>query len=104
MENVGITVATSAYLLASATERDALAVVDLLERAATARLALERGQGPEIVARSSGRAAAEKVEEQVINAWIKWYGEALDSVSRLPIAGASRDLTGRITTAQQRVK
>src|SRR4029453_14210976 len=33
MRNVGVTVATSAYFLASANEADALAVVDLLEGA-----------------------------------------------------------------------
>ncbi|HVH57416.1 MAG TPA: M28 family peptidase [Vicinamibacterales bacterium] len=104
MQNVGIAVATSAYLLASATERDAMSVIDLLDRAAAARLALERRQGPEIVAKSSDRAAAEKVEEQVIAAWMKWYGEAFDSVSRLPVSGATPALTARITAARQRLK
>jgi Zn-dependent M28 family amino/carboxypeptidase len=104
MENVGIVVATSAYLLASANERDALAVLDLLARGASARLDLERRQGAELVAKASDRAAAEGTESQVIAAWIKWYREAMESVSRLPTSGPSDTLTARIAAAQQRVK
>jgi hypothetical protein len=104
MENVGITVATSAYVLATATERDAIAVVDLLERAAKSRLALERRQGPDIVAIARDRAAAENVEQQVIGAWIKWYGEAFDSVSRLPVSSPGPELNARISAAKQRAK
>ena len=104
MENVGVTVATSAYLLASADERDALTVVDLLERAAAARLAVERRQGPELVAKSADRAAAEQVEAQVISAWLEWYGEAFDSVARLPVSGATEALAARINAAKQGLK
>jgi aminopeptidase YwaD len=74
MVNVGVSVATSAYFLASASEKDALAAVDLIAHAATARLALEQTQSatPEILA-----------------AWRKWYGEALESVRRLSVSGPS---------------
>ena len=99
MEHVGITVATSAYVLASATEQDALATVDLLERAARARLALERRQGRDLVASAQDSAAAEKVEQQVIAAWIKWYGEALDSVRQLSTEPSSDRLKARIKQA-----
>ena len=104
MENVGLTTAASAYLLASASEGDALAIVDLVERAAVTRLALERRQGADLVARARDRAAAEKVEAQVMAAWVKWYGEALDSVSRLPTTAVSPALTSRITAAKGRLK
>ena len=100
MRNVGVTVATSAYFLASANEADALAVVDLLERAATARLALERKQGLDLIGRASDRAAAEKMEQQVIAGWIKWYGEALDSVARLPASGPSAVVQSRVDKAK----
>jgi Zn-dependent M28 family amino/carboxypeptidase len=104
MENVGITVASSAYLLASATERDANAVLALLEQAASARLALERQQGKEILAKAADRAKAEEVEAQVIAAWIKWYGEAFDSVSRLPVTGPTDALASRIHAARTRLR
>jgi aminopeptidase YwaD len=74
MVNVGAAVAASAWFLASATEKDALATVDLIAKAAAARLALEQTQNatPEILA-----------------AWRKWYGEALDSVRQLSVNGPS---------------
>ena len=104
MRNVGVTVATSAYFLASASEADALAVVALLERAAAERLALERRQGPDVVAKAADRAAAEKVEQQLIAAWIKWYGEAIDSVATLPAGGPTPGVQSRIETAKRGLK
>jgi aminopeptidase YwaD len=74
MVNVGVSVATSAYFLATASDSDALATVELIAKAAAARLALEDTQSakPEIMA-----------------AWRKWYGEALESVRRLSVSGPS---------------
>ena len=74
MVNVGAAVATSAWFLASATEADALATVDLIARAAAARLALEQRQA---------------ATEEILTAWRKWYAEALDSVRRLAVTGPS---------------
>lgn len=100
MENVGIAVATSAYVLASADERDALAVVELLKSAASRRLALERQQGSALISKATDKAAAEQVERQVIAAWIQWYKEAFDSVSRLHVGGATAALAERIERAR----
>lgn len=75
MVNVGVAVASSAWFLASATERDALDVVDLIASSATARLALERRQAP--------------AERDVQAAWVKWYREALESVRALPVTESS---------------
>ncbi len=100
MEHVGLTVATSAWLLASADARDAEVIVDLIEGAATRRLALERRQGPGIVAAAADRAKAEAVEQQVLQAWIKWYGEALESVVRLPVSGADEGLRTKVHAAK----
>ena len=104
MENVGVTVATSAYFLAAAHDRDALEVVDLVERAATARLTLERRQGPAIVAAAKDPAAAERTEAQVIAAWIRWYGEALDSIATLQTGRPDSRLMARISAAKEKLK
>ncbi|MDQ3418082.1 MAG: M28 family peptidase [Acidobacteriota bacterium] len=104
MEHVGITVATSAYALASAGQDDAMAVVDLLESAARSRLRLEREQGPAVVAAAKDKVAAEKIEAQVVAAWIKWYGEALDSVGTLATTQASPALLERIRRARESIK
>ncbi len=103
MVNVGVAVATSAWLLATADERDANATVDLLVASAAARLALEQRQGAALVAAAPDRAQAEATEAAVLAAWRKWYGEALESVRRLPVRGASPALDARIAQAQQRL-
>jgi hypothetical protein len=100
MKNVGIAVATSAWLLASANERDASAVVDLLSTAARQRLDLERRQGSVLIAKAADSADAVATERRVIAAWVKWYGEALDSVSRLPRRGETDPLRARIAAAK----
>ena len=103
MVNVGVAVATSAWLLATADERDANATVDLLVASATARLALEQKQGATLVAAAPDREKAEATEAAVLAAWRKWYGEALESVRRLPVKGTSPALDARIAQAQQRL-
>jgi len=100
MKNVGIAVATSAWLLAAASAQDASAVVDLLSRAAQRRLTLEREQGSVLVEKASDHAAASATEQRVMGAWAKWYAEALDSVERLPVGGASDALRGQIARAK----
>ena len=104
MEHVGVTVATSAWFLASADARDAASVVDLLSSAASRRLALEREQGAALVAAAANRAETEATEAKVIAAWIKWYGEALDSVLRLPVGGADEALRARVAAAKGRLQ
>jgi aminopeptidase YwaD len=103
MINVGVAVATSAWFLASADERDANAVVDLLTASADARLALERRQSAAIVAAAADRARAEQTEAAVMSAWQRWYREALDSVRALPVRGSSAALDARIAQAQGRL-
>jgi hypothetical protein len=85
MVNVGSTVATSAWFLASASERDALAVVDLIAASADARLALERRQAPG--------------DREVQAAWVKWYREALESVRTLPVTGKSSQVDAKVSAA-----
>lgn len=100
MGHVGTVVATSAWFLASAGEQDAVAVVDLLSVAAARRLELERRQGATIVASAPDRAAAEGTEQQVLDAWLKWYREAFDSVLTLPAGGPTEALRARVAAAK----
>ena len=88
MVNVGVAVATSAWFLASATEADALATVALIADAASARLALEKGQG---------------ATPEILDAWRKWYGEALDSVGTLMPGPPSTAVAAAITRARQAI-
>jgi aminopeptidase YwaD len=103
MKNVGVAVATSAWLLASATEQDSASVVDLLVSAADARLKLEREQGAALAPKATDAAAAAVIERQVSAAWVKWYEEALDSVAQLPVGGLTQSLRKRIASARSAV-
>ena len=103
MSNVGTAVATTAWLLASANEADATGVLDILTEAANRRLDLEQKQGAEIVARAPDSATAAATEQRVKAAWIKWYGEALDSVERLPVEGANDSLHRRVAESKTTV-
>jgi Zn-dependent M28 family amino/carboxypeptidase len=68
MQHVAITVGTTAMFLASADATDAAPMVTMLEHARDARLETERGN---------------QATPEIIQAWQKWYGEAIASVSRL---------------------
>jgi hypothetical protein len=104
MLNVGVAVGTSTWFLASADERDASAVVDLLAASAASRLALEQKQGAAIVAADQDRSKAEETEAAVMQAWRKWYGEALESVRRLPAGAVSPALDAKISQARQQIQ
>jgi aminopeptidase YwaD len=104
MVNVGIAVAATAWFLAAADERDALAVADLIAASASARLALEEKQGAGLVAAAPDRAKAEETEAAVRTAWLKWYREALDTIKQLPVKPSTAALEARIADAQQRLE
>jgi hypothetical protein len=104
MEHVGVSVATSAWVLASADEQDAMAVVSLIARAAADRLTLERTQGKALVEKAGDRAAAEEIERKVMAAWMKWYAEALDTIVRLPAAGGTDVLRARVAAAKESLR
>ncbi|HSK08836.1 MAG TPA: M28 family peptidase [Vicinamibacterales bacterium] len=99
MAHVGIAVGTTAVLLASATEQDALAVNDLVADAARRRLDLEARQSAELLNGAADRAAAEAGERALRAAWTAWYARALESVLALPVTPASDALRGRVRAA-----
>lgn len=85
MVNVGVAVATSAWFLASASEGDSLATVGVIARAAQARLALEKTQA---------------ATPEILDAWTKWYAEALESVRHLPVTGPSAAVDAAVVRAR----
>jgi aminopeptidase YwaD len=72
MVNVGVAVAASGWFLASARSADIAPTTALILRAAQDRLALEQRQG---------------ATSEILDAWRKWYREALESIRRLSIDG-----------------
>jgi len=89
MRNVGVAVAASAWLLASARETTALNVAALVSKAGEARLAIEQQHGPTLAAADPDPRMANIRQVEIVATWRKWYAEAVRSVSRLVIGPAS---------------
>jgi aminopeptidase YwaD len=96
MRNVGVSVAASAWILASTGEATALAVAQVVTRAGTARLAIEQGEGAKLAAAESDRSGARLRQDQIVLAWKKWYGEAVHSATRLVTGPPSSAFTRRL--------
>jgi hypothetical protein len=87
MRNVGVAVATTAWLLASSDESMSLQVAELVARAGQARVAIERRDGVTMPDHSEALAA-----------WRQWSAEAVRSVSRLITVPASPAFITRLET------
>jgi hypothetical protein len=96
MRNVGVSVAATAWALASTRESTALAVARLVTRAGAARLAIEQGGGAKLAAADSDRSSARLRQDQIVQAWKKWYGEAVHSAARLVTGEPSPTFTRRL--------
>jgi len=85
MRNVGVAMASSAWLLASADEAMAVQVAELVASAGKARVAIEMREG-----------AALPSHAEALAAWRTWSAEAVRSVARLVTTPASPALTARL--------
>jgi len=96
MRNVGVAVAASAWLLAGANPSVALDVAQLVADAGRARIALENVEGAKLAAADANPTAARTREETILQAWRKWYAEAVRSVSRLAVGVPPEGFADRI--------
>ncbi len=85
MRNVGVAVATTAWLLASSDEAMSMEVAELVARAGRARIAVEL---------RDGRAMPDHAD--ALAAWRTWSAEAVRSVTRLVTVPASSRLSERL--------
>lgn len=85
MRNVGVAVATTAWLLGSSDEAMSLEVADLVARAGRARIAVERREG-----------AAMPDHAEALMAWRTWSAEAVRSAARLITVPATSRFTERL--------
>jgi len=108
MRNVGVSVAASAWLLASASESTSIAVANLVAQAGQARIALEEREGQKLAAAAPDPDAAKAREATIVQAWRKWYGEAVRSVSRLvvgqPTPALAKTLEDLATGVENRLR
>ncbi len=85
MRNVGVAMAASAWIMASADEATALQVAELVASAGRARVAIEQRAG-----------AAMADHADALAAWKKWSAEAVRSVARLITVSPSASFAARI--------
>ena len=85
MRNVGVAMASSAWLLASADEAMAMQVAELVASAGKARVAIELREGTKLPSHAEALAA-----------WRTWSAEAVRSISRLVTVPVSPALTARL--------
>ena len=105
MVNVGVAVATSAWLLASADERDANAVCRSARRVGdSARLALEQKQGAALVAAAADRAKAEETEAAVLAPGGNGTARRSRASGGFPVKGTSPALDARVARAPEELK
>ena len=95
MRNVGVSVATTAWLMASAKEADTIAVADMVSAAGQKRLAIELKEGPKVPLVSPSQDVASR-EASILAAWRKWYGEAVMSATRLIVGQPGPTFEGRL--------
>ncbi len=93
MANVGVSVAATALFLANCSESDAIETVRLLSKRAAWRITNEMQNN----LRSNDVASNEKI----LQAWIKWYEEAYDSVAGLNLSPGNKALTREIRRAKE---
>jgi cyclophilin family peptidyl-prolyl cis-trans isomerase/HEAT repeat protein len=89
MRNVGVAAMSTAWLLASAKEPDALAIAEVVANAGRARVAFEEREGARLALADANPTAARLREDQIVTAWKKWYGEAVLSAARVIVGPAS---------------
>lgn len=92
MANVGVSVAATALFLASCSEADAIEVVRILSKRAAWRITNET--------QNNLRSNDSSENRRILQAWLKWYEEAFDSVASLNLGAGSKALAAEIRRAQ----
>lgn len=85
MRNVGVAVAATAWLLASADEAMARDIAAFVEASGASRVAFEEREGQRLADASADPAAALETEATILAAWRQWYEEAVRSVDRVVV-------------------
>jgi hypothetical protein len=99
LENVGVSTTVSAMTLAAADGATARFIIGELETAALARLAAEFELSQAAITSGSDRAA----QVLILQAWLDWYRDALQSTHDIEVGGASSETLTAIAAAVARV-
>jgi hypothetical protein len=99
LANVGSSAAVAAMTLASADGEMARFIIDEVEAAAVARLAVEFELSREEIAAGADR--AEQI--RILQAWLDWYRDALQTTHDIEVGGSSPETVAAIAAAVVRV-
>lgn len=100
LRNVGVTALVSGLLLTGADGVAARGIVAEVERAALARLLVERTLSVAAVAKGS----AAEAERDIVETWGRWYDGALASTAEIEVGGSSPETRTAIEGARARVR
>lgn len=95
MKNVGVSALTAAYTLVSAEEKDALKTVQQVKNDGLERLKKEFMLSKKAIA--DGKPIAD--EQHILNAWKKWYIDALATVQKMPVSRKTTQVGSAIKVA-----
>jgi hypothetical protein len=101
MRNAGSSIATAAYLLAEGSEQIARRILQDVVQAARERFETINNQVMSELADAQARggsfiAPAQQQERAILDAWARWYEEALRSVLTVPLGPPSAELNNDV--------
>jgi hypothetical protein len=100
MQNVGVSTTVAAMTLAAADGETARFIIDEVESSALSRLAAEFELSREAIA--AGEDSGEQTT--ILQAWLDWYRDALQSTHDIEVGGASAETMAAIADAVARVQ
>ncbi|WP_206022205.1 M28 family peptidase [Pseudoflavitalea sp. G-6-1-2] len=99
MKHVGVSALVISWLLASADNNVAVALVQDLKRSAVKRLSDEVLIGKANLKKGS----IIETEDHILEVWQQYYSNVLDTMKEIPVEGASESLTNAIEQAKKEV-
>lgn len=100
MKHVGVSALVTAWLLISADEATAIALVKDLKASAIKRLNTELALSKANVKKGNDAAA----EAHIVEVWQKYYSDVLGTMQDIPVNGASGSLTNAIEQAKKAIE
>lgn len=104
MANVGITASTAAYLFAQPSADFLGEAVARLQMAASYRINWATATAQQLIEAAEDRAAALSTEQSVLEAWWRWYDQALENVLTLALPNQRADLQAHVGNVRSDVK
>jgi hypothetical protein len=100
MKHVGKSALATAYLLTTANNKTAVALINDVTRNALQRLQAEFELSKQAVQQGKDKAA----EQHILEVWSNWYVTAIDAAADISVQGADNDVQKAIDAAKNKVQ